>query len=153
MPNVLSVEWNADKINISMAVAHMTLFPNIKELRLSNVEFPGLDNLAMLLCARGKPRVLSLEDIEMGELDEDTKWELQEYLPFDLTGLENLTVTHYSECNYIGALMQRSRPTRLLSLSCDTAFDALHAMQPIFWARSSIFYKSSFGFFSQKWIR
>jgi hypothetical protein len=51
MPNVLSVEWNADKINISMAVAHMTLFPNIKELRLSNVEFPGLDDLAMLLCA------------------------------------------------------------------------------------------------------
>jgi hypothetical protein len=85
MANVLIVEWDTGNIDISMAVAHTALFPNMKELHLRRICFPDFDELAMLLSACGKLRALSLDHTRVLP---HGNGRLCEHPPFDLTGLE-----------------------------------------------------------------
>ncbi|KAJ7669370.1 hypothetical protein DFH06DRAFT_182351 [Mycena polygramma] len=67
MPNIRVVEWEGNEwerdpgsFPISMAVASMALFPNINELHLRYVMFDSLEQVATLLGACGRLRVLSV---------------------------------------------------------------------------------------------
>ncbi|KAJ7794631.1 hypothetical protein B0H14DRAFT_3496789 [Mycena olivaceomarginata] len=129
MANVLIVEWDAGKIDISMAVAHMALFPNMKELHLRRIEFPSFDELAMLLCACGKLRVLSLDYIRVVPHGKDR---FKEHPPFDLTGLEELAVENCLDLGFVVSLTKVSQPTRLSSLTCHIWWTAIGSLEPVF---------------------
>jgi hypothetical protein len=123
MPNVRVVHWGMTSIEISMAVAYMALFPNIKELSLYKVQVPGFDELAKLLGACGVLRVLSFNDTHIegdsrrggfGLLGtvEKHKW------PLDLSALEELAVKDcFDEHEYLIDLLVKSHPTGLRSLT------------------------------------
>ncbi|KAJ7908661.1 hypothetical protein B0H13DRAFT_2016173 [Mycena leptocephala] len=132
MPNVRVVHWGMTSIEISMAVAYMALFPNIKELSLYKVQVPGFDELAKLLGACGVLRVLSFNDTHIegdsrrggfGLLGtvEKHKW------PLDLSALEELAVKDcFDEHEYLIDLLVKSHPTGLRSLTFSKGvFDCL----------------------------
>ncbi|KAJ7669373.1 hypothetical protein DFH06DRAFT_182401 [Mycena polygramma] len=120
MPSVRVVEWDADSVEISMAVAYIALFPNIQELHLKNIGFSDFDELAELLGACGAGlRVLSFNNVDVGEeiyADPDSP-----YPPYNLTVLEDLTATYggpeYHRGEYLVPLLEASRPGVLRSLT------------------------------------
>ncbi|KAJ7724901.1 hypothetical protein B0H16DRAFT_1595555 [Mycena metata] len=128
MPNVRFVQWDAFSIHISMAVQHLALFPNMKELHLSNMNFSSLDDIARLLGACGPLTVLSFYHTDRAEdSDSDSDLEIARAVqpantpcPLDLTALEELT---FMECGpqdvFLFGLMENSWPACLKSLTFD----------------------------------
>ncbi|KAJ7044796.1 hypothetical protein C8F04DRAFT_1228546 [Mycena alexandri] len=128
MPNVRIVQWNASSIDISMAVQHLALFPNMKELHLSNMKFNSFDDIARLLGACGPLRVLSFRDTDRVEdSDSDSDFEIPRAVQpantpwtLDLTAIEELT---FIDCGpedvFLFGLMENSWPARLKSLTFD----------------------------------
>lgn len=132
MPNVRVVEWDGEDMLVSMAVAYLALFPNIKELHLSNLDLDGFDEFAQLLTACGSFRVLLLrnvkaEDWDLSSSGSENEWKPpkldRERLAFDLTALEELTVVECepedpeSESDYLVQMIEKSQPTGLKSLT------------------------------------
>ncbi|KAF7348594.1 hypothetical protein MVEN_01377000 [Mycena venus] len=128
MPNVRTVEWEGEDvsdgplINVGMAVAHIALFPNMKELHLKNITFLYLAELTGLLGACGKITVLTLSDVVVHLVDGDSEHST-EWVAFDPTALEELAITHcneYEDHDYLESfvqLIQTSAPARLRSLT------------------------------------
>ncbi|KAJ6503327.1 hypothetical protein C8R47DRAFT_1192937 [Mycena vitilis] len=131
MPNVRVVEWNADDfIAIRMAVAYLSLFPNLNELYLNNFDLDGFDELATLLAACGRLRLLTLCNIKADAFELDYGSE-DEWLPrtptdrkstFDLIALEKLAIMNCGDpkdpdSDFLVRMVEHSQPTELKSLT------------------------------------
>ncbi|KAJ7031598.1 hypothetical protein C8F04DRAFT_694495 [Mycena alexandri] len=125
MPNVRIVEWDVTSSNISIAVQHLILFPNMKEFRLTNIELNDSDDAAQLLGACGRLRVLSVRsetlfgNTQGEEVHPKTGSSAGTGVPqLDLTALEELTFIDCSpEEIFLYELMEKSRPFHLKSLT------------------------------------
>jgi hypothetical protein len=129
MPNVCVVHWRSTSIEISMAVAYMALFPNIKELSLYNVQLPGFDELAKFLGVCGVLRVLSFGCtlIQQGDSTRDgfgplgTDRTVEKHnWPLDLSALEELAVRdcfNSDEHEHLIDFLVKSHPIGLRSLT------------------------------------
>ncbi|KAJ7619229.1 hypothetical protein DFH06DRAFT_1342086 [Mycena polygramma] len=131
MPNVRVVDWNADDfIDIRMAVAYLGLFPNLNELYLNNFDLDGFDELATLLAACGKLRLLTLSNTKADafELDYGSEDEWSPRTPtgrkptFDLTALEELVVMNCGDpkdpdSDFLIRMVEHSQPTGLKTLA------------------------------------
>ncbi|KAJ7651746.1 hypothetical protein DFH06DRAFT_1331697 [Mycena polygramma] len=131
MPNVRIVDWDADDfIAVQMAVAYLGLFPNLNELYLNNFDLNGFDELATLLAACGKLRLLTLSNTKADAFELDYGSE-DEWLPrtptdrkptFDLTALEELVVVNCGDpkdpdSDFLVRMVEHSQPTGLTSLA------------------------------------
>ncbi|KAJ7361423.1 hypothetical protein DFH08DRAFT_1074412 [Mycena albidolilacea] len=130
LPNVSVVEWesNTSEIDNATVIAYMALFPNTQELYLSGMSFYGIsdmsfvgfDELATILRACGKLRVLSFSATEV---DDTILPEINRGRPtFNLTALEDLRVagcdgSELEEFDFLSQLVEASRPTELKSLT------------------------------------
>ncbi|KAJ7669377.1 hypothetical protein DFH06DRAFT_1294162 [Mycena polygramma] len=114
MPNVRIVEWEGDSdmyLAVPMAVAYMSLFPNVEALGLDYITFDGLDEAAKLLGACGRLKVLSTFNTN-ARVKTLCSTVGQEISPFDFTALEELTIDFYT-C--LLPLVTSSSPAGLLS--------------------------------------
>ncbi|KAF7348585.1 hypothetical protein MVEN_01376100 [Mycena venus] len=150
MPNVRAVEWDAFRIDTTMWVAYMSLFPNMKELHFTALaaEVHQLDDL---LGACGRLSVLSFRRVEVLH-NGQRQWGIvhqppakQQRPPLDLSALEGLSLTDSETIpisnrlpgiqEYLISLVEGSPPTGLKSITfgafCEVTTSTMERILPL----------------------
>ncbi|KAJ7636881.1 hypothetical protein FB45DRAFT_907605 [Roridomyces roridus] len=127
LPRVHLVEWNArgEQPPIQMMTAHMSLFPHLQRLQLTNTFFASFARFAALVGACGQLRCLSFKDITAIDVPQSDSESPVEFTPSDpitpdLTALDELRVqgfdTEPGYGEFVARLIQEYPPTQLQTL-------------------------------------
>ncbi|KAJ6458975.1 hypothetical protein C8R45DRAFT_1081533 [Mycena sanguinolenta] len=104
LASVRSVEWHSVSRPITMMIAHMALFPNVKELSLTRTDF-DFDELITLFGACGPLTSLSLQEALTHEPDDFEVATLRQ-MSIDLSSLKDLAVIDCGCFNANDALLR-----------------------------------------------